>query len=89
VASCKEQLTKDPRGLRTSIQRIFATYLQPGLGRKNILRFLSTAYEGRVWPNRQATRIPPISHFLVSSVKTKHSTGNSVLLSGQAVVRNS
>lgn len=31
VSSCKEQLTKDPGGLRTSIQYIFAMYLQTGL----------------------------------------------------------
>lgn len=52
VSSCKKQPIKDPGGLRTPIQYIFAMYLQTGLlGTLDILRFLSTAYERRVWSN--------------------------------------
>lgn len=58
------------------------------LGRKNILRLLSTAYERRVQSNRQVIRIPLIRHFILSSAKAKHYPDNSVLLSVQAVVRN-
>lgn len=55
---CQERnnLHKEPGGLRISIQSIFALYLQTGLlgtlEEKKSLRFLSTAYERRVWSNR-------------------------------------
>lgn len=52
----RNNLQKEPGGLGISIQSIFALYLQTGLlgtlEEKKSLRFLSTAYERRVWSNR-------------------------------------
>lgn len=53
----RNNLQKEPGGLRISIQSIFALYLQTGLlgtlEEKKSLRFLSTAYERRVWSNKE------------------------------------
>lgn len=53
----RNNLQKEPGGLRISIQSIFALYLQTGLlgtlEEKKSLRFFSTAYERRVWSNKE------------------------------------
>lgn len=53
----RNNLQKEPGGSRISIQSIFALYLETGLSgtleEKKSLRFLSTAYERRVWSNKE------------------------------------
>lgn len=81
LSSCKERLTKGPRGLRTSTQCIFCNVSTDwpfrNLGRKSILRFLSMAYQRRVWSNRQVNKDSTHQSFYFKLSKSKALPRNS------------
>lgn len=80
----RNNLQKEPGGLGISIQSIFALYLQTGLlgtlEEKKSSRFLSTAYERRVWSNRDWEFPWSVTLFQAQQSKAKHYPDNSGLL---------